>query len=67
MIDKTLTLPQIRQAGMKALVDRLGLAGMIRFLQQFDPGSGDYTRERHEWLGELTVDEIARDIGQKQQ
>ena len=57
-----LSLPEIRRAGLKALLDRLGVAGTIRFLQQFDPGDGDYTRERHEWLCGLTVDEIAHEI-----
>lgn len=57
-----LSLPEIRRAGLKALLDSLGVAGTIRFLQQFDPGHGNYTRERHEWLGGLTVDEIAHEI-----
>jgi len=61
---KTLTTPEIRIAGMKALLDRLGLAGTVRFLQQFDGGSGDYTKERQQWLKGLTVDEISADIEQ---
>jgi hypothetical protein len=31
---------------------------MIRFLEQFDAGSGDYTTERHQWQDELTIAEI---------
>ncbi len=62
MTGKTMTLPEVRRAGMEALRQRLGPAGMIRFLQLYDTGSGDYTKERHTWLDGLTVDEIARDI-----
>jgi hypothetical protein len=38
------------------LLDRLGPAGTIRFLQQYEPGRGDYTRERQQWLGDVTLD-----------
>jgi len=31
---------------------------MIRFLQQFDKGSGDYTRERRKWVSETSLEEI---------
>ena len=53
---------KIRVPGMKALLDRLGLAGTVRFLQQFDAGSGDYTQKRQQWLKGLTVDEISADV-----
>jgi hypothetical protein len=32
--------------------------GLIRFLQQYDLGTGDYTEERQQWLDDLTVDEV---------
>jgi hypothetical protein len=35
---------------------------MIRFLQQFETGWGDYTKERHKWLKETTVEELAEKI-----
>lgn len=62
MIDKTLTIPELRRAGLEALRERLGPAGTIRFLQLFDPGVGDYTQDRAAWLDDLTVDQISRDI-----
>ncbi len=40
----TLTLEQIRRRGLAALRRELGKAGTIRFLQQFETGSGDYAR-----------------------
>ncbi|MCK4342430.1 MAG: hypothetical protein KAY37_11985 [Phycisphaerae bacterium] len=59
---KPTTIPEIRKAGLEALCERLGPAGTLRFLQQFDPGHGDYTKNRHSWLDHLTVDEIAESI-----
>jgi hypothetical protein len=43
------TLDDIRREGLAALRSRLGRAGMIRFLQQFEQGAGDYATQRHEW------------------
>ncbi|HEV3051195.1 MAG TPA: hypothetical protein VGX50_12855 [Longimicrobium sp.] len=47
-----------RRAELEALRRELGLVGMIRYLQQVSPGTGDYTAERAELVGHLTVDEI---------
>lgn len=43
MPDRSATPNQIRKAGIDALFKTLGPIGMIRFLQQFDQGKGDYT------------------------
>lgn len=47
---------QLRQQGVMALVEALGPVGMVRFLQQFDQGSGDYTSERQTLLADITLD-----------
>jgi hypothetical protein len=52
------TLDEIRQRGLEALVRELGKSGMIRFMQQFDSGSGDYARERHAWVDATSLDDI---------
>lgn len=39
---------EIRKNGYKALIDSLGVVGMLRFMQQLDVGSGDYTQERYQ-------------------
>ena len=57
------TLDQIRRAGLSALRTRLGRAGMIRFLQQFETGSGDYAAQRHEWVDRLSLDELQHQAG----
>ncbi len=57
---KTLTLEpnEVRIRGLKALRRDLGAAGMVQFLQQMVAGRGDYSKERHAWIGKLTLDEI---------
>ena len=59
---KNMTAAQIRTAAYEAVLNELGPAGLIRFLQQFDPGHGDYTAERKELLGNPSVDELADEI-----
>ena len=51
------TPAELRRVGIDALVKALGPVGMARFLQQFDPGHGDYTAQRYAILGNPTVDE----------
>lgn len=65
MSTQTLTTPEILKAGLQALRERLGPAGMVRFLQVFETGRGDYTAERHQWLDSLTVDDIVRSIEER--
>lgn len=52
------TLEEIHREGLLALRERLGPAGMIRFLQQFETGSGDYAAERQDWVDRTTLDDI---------
>ena len=47
------TPEEIRCEGLEALVVRLGPADAIRFIQQYEQGQGDYTRDRHEWLDSI--------------
>lgn len=60
-----MTPQQIRAAGLAALSRELGLVGMIRFMQQFELGQGDYSKDRHQWLDQYTVDDIAKMIREK--
>ena len=63
MIDASeLTLEQVREIGLRSLLKDLGPVGLIRFLQQFETGYGDYTRERNTWLGEPSVEALAQNI-----
>ena len=55
---------EIRKTGYKALIDSLGVVGMLRFLQQLEIGSGDYTLERHQST-EPTLEEFRQFITEK--
>lgn len=47
---------QIRTLGLKALKDALGVVGATRFIQQYDTGSGDYTKEKYTFEEENAED-----------
>lgn len=59
------TLDDIYREGLQALRDRLGRAGMVRFLQQFESGCGDYARERHAWVDQMSLDDLRAAAGVK--
>jgi hypothetical protein len=55
---QTMSLKEVERAGLAALSRELGTVGLIRFLQLFETGYGDYTAERHQWLDDQSLDEI---------
>jgi len=58
------TQNEIIKQGYDALVNSLGVADTIRFIQYFSPGKGDYTKERHQWLDEKTLEDVFIEIKQ---
>jgi hypothetical protein len=56
---KRRNVSQLVGDGFAALVEKLGMADAIRYVQLYDQGAGDYTRERHEWLDSLRPKEVA--------
>jgi hypothetical protein len=40
----------------------MGVIDTLRFLSQFGTGGGDYTKERGQWLDNLSLDEIVSEI-----
>lgn len=64
-MNKPMSMPEIRRAGIEALLERLGPDGTLRFLQQYNPGQGDYTVERHVWLDKLGLEEIEKSIRER--
>jgi len=49
MMDINLNSPaDVRAAGTKILIEALGPVGYTRFIQQFENGYGDYTKEKYE-------------------
>jgi hypothetical protein len=67
MTTENLTLYEIRTIGFDALVRELGPAGAIRFIQQYEPGYGDYTRDRKKLLLKKSVHEIGQEIIRQRQ
>jgi len=60
-----LTQDEIRSAGLEVLARELGPTGLIRFLQIYEHGNGDYTQKREDILPHQTAEEIAEEIRQK--
>ena len=57
-----MTNAEIRTAGLKILAKELGEDGLIRFLQEYDMGHGDYTKERVELFKGETVESLGEKI-----
>ena len=65
MSTQTLVPDKVRERGIRALRRELGAAGMAQFIQQFQTGRGDYSRERHRILDKFSVDDIFAEIKQR--
>ncbi len=52
------TAEEIRWQGLAALRRELGRAGLVRFLQQFEHGRGDYTKMRQDWVEGTSLEEL---------
>ncbi|MCL2382173.1 MAG: hypothetical protein FWC64_11415 [Treponema sp.] len=50
-------LVEIRKIGLQALKEALGPVGLVRFIQQYESGYGDYTEEKYQ-KPDATVEEI---------
>jgi hypothetical protein len=48
---------EIWAEGWKALTERLGVSGTIRFLMEYDSDCEDYVGERRQLFRDLTLDE----------
>jgi hypothetical protein len=58
----SMSLYEIRMEGWKALTDRLGPAGAMRFMMQYDPGYGDYSNDRHDLFANVTLEELIESV-----
>ena len=65
MSTPTLVMSDVRVRGIAALKRELGNAGMVQFLQQFEKGRGDYSKDRHKVLDRFDVDAIMAAIKAK--
>ncbi len=64
MNTRDLTEEQIHDLGIEALLIKLGPAGTIRFLHQYDTGKGNYSVDRHQRLTIPDVETLANQIQQ---
>jgi hypothetical protein len=55
---KRRTAAQLAADGFAAIVQKLGMADAVRYVQLYHQGAGDYTRERHDWLDDVSHDQI---------
>ena len=52
---------EVRKATLEVVFDSLGPVGFALFMQQIEPGTGDYTKEKYE-RPEMTMDEIKAEL-----
>jgi hypothetical protein len=62
METKPRDLDTIVKIAMDAITEKLDPIETALFFRYFNLGSGDYTKERHQWLDHLTPEEIISDI-----
>ena len=58
---------EIQKSGIEALRKGIGVVGLIRFMQQFDKGHGDYVKDRQHWQKNYTVDTLLEAISEKRE
>ena len=51
---------ELRNRGFRALAEALGWVNAVRFLRQYDPGSGNYTEERRTLLPDWDASTLLR-------
>jgi hypothetical protein len=52
------TIEEVTREAIRILSRELGVADTMRFLREFVPRTGDYTRDRHALLGDPSVEEL---------
>jgi hypothetical protein len=55
---------EVIEQGYNVLIQSLGVTDTIRFIQYFSPGKGDYTKERQQWLGKTSLEEVLQEMKQ---
>jgi hypothetical protein len=57
-----LTSAEVRRAGWEALTEKLGPAGALKFILDYDRGDGNYTKLRKKIFKGKTVKSIIEDM-----
>jgi len=53
---------EIQQTAFTVLHKQLGISNLIRFMQQYDKGYGNYTVDRDQWQKDYTVNSLFTEI-----
>ena len=53
---------EIQQTAFDVLHKQLGISNLIRFMQQYDKGYGNYAVDRDQWQKNYTVDSLFAEI-----
>ncbi|NOY60531.1 MAG: hypothetical protein GXO75_16600 [Calditrichaeota bacterium] len=62
MITPTKTLNEINKEAIHVLCQEIGLVNTIRFINQYTLGLGNYTQEREDLFGNMSMNEIIAGI-----
>jgi hypothetical protein len=62
MTTTAMPLAELTRSAIHLLCQEIGIVNTARFLNQFTLGYGDYTEDREELFGQLTVNNIAAEI-----
>lgn len=65
MTTTAMPLAELTRSAIHLLCQEIGIVNTARFLNQFTLGHGNYTEERAELFGQLTVDAIVAEIKHK--
>ncbi len=65
MVVQTKPLAEVTQTAIRVLCREIGLVDTMRFVGQFTVGYGDYTAERDELFGDMTLDDMIAGIKQR--
>jgi hypothetical protein len=57
-----MTDEQFESHALRVLGKELGPDGLARFIRLNRSGSGDYTRDRHQWLDKVSLEDILKEL-----
>ncbi len=60
-----LALPEVKRKGWDILIKELGYADATKFILLYEPGEGDYTKERKKFFKDLTIETLYNKIKNK--
>ncbi len=67
MTTTVMSLEQTRRTGLEALAKALGPVDLVGFLQLHETGSGYYSKDRHQWLDEESLDQVIAGVMKDQE